>query len=263
MQCMHPNFLMTGQVCPMLMSSVPQAWGTFDRTSTLFKLVVEFFLKSVVFMFWQDIVYTELLYCVTKFELVWAWIVVENAKKRLLYPTPTFYIKDSWVTSACPEKLSVPWIHCIEYIFFIIQEFWATCACPESFEAGGKKTPPPARLVRLWGQVSSVSDGGSCFMGKDVAMVFARPTGNPKSIHPWQCLSYHHDQDDVGVYGSKLNSRMVLFSGMRHSTWCMCPPPHDCMEAKSFRLLVLEAVAARMEAMRNCSTSYFHRKIRF
>jgi len=27
MQCMQPNFLLTGQVCPMLMSSVPHAWG--------------------------------------------------------------------------------------------------------------------------------------------------------------------------------------------------------------------------------------------
>jgi len=43
MQCMEPNFLLTGQVYPMLMSSVPQAWGTFDRKSTLFKLVVKFF----------------------------------------------------------------------------------------------------------------------------------------------------------------------------------------------------------------------------
>jgi len=31
MQCMEANFLLTGQVYPMLMSSVPQAWGTFDR----------------------------------------------------------------------------------------------------------------------------------------------------------------------------------------------------------------------------------------
>jgi len=30
-----------------------------------------------------------------------------------------------------PEKQSVLWIYCIEYIFFIIQVFWATCACPE------------------------------------------------------------------------------------------------------------------------------------
>jgi len=30
-----------------------------------------FFLKGVVFMFWHDIVYIELLYCVTNFELVW------------------------------------------------------------------------------------------------------------------------------------------------------------------------------------------------
>ena len=42
-----------------------------DRKSTFFKLIVNFFLKSVVFMFWHDIVYIELLYCVTNFEHVW------------------------------------------------------------------------------------------------------------------------------------------------------------------------------------------------
>jgi len=47
------------------------AWGTLDRKSPLFKLIVKFFLKGVVFMFWHDIVYIELLYCVTNFELVW------------------------------------------------------------------------------------------------------------------------------------------------------------------------------------------------
>jgi len=67
---MHATrLLLTGQVYPMLMSSVPQAWGTLDRKSTLFKLIVKFFLKGVVFMFWQDIVYIELLYCVTNFDL--------------------------------------------------------------------------------------------------------------------------------------------------------------------------------------------------
>jgi len=35
----------------------------------------------------------------------------------------TFYIHDFWATCACPEKTSVPWIHCITYIFFIIQNF--------------------------------------------------------------------------------------------------------------------------------------------
>ena len=28
-------------------------------------------------------------------------------------------------------KNSVPWIHCIEFTFFIIQDFWATCTCLE------------------------------------------------------------------------------------------------------------------------------------
>jgi len=69
MQCMQPNFLLTGQVYPMLMSSVPQAWGTIDRKRTLFKLIVKFFLKGVDFMFWPNIMCIELLYCVTNFEL--------------------------------------------------------------------------------------------------------------------------------------------------------------------------------------------------
>jgi len=68
---MHATQLfLTGRVYPMLMSSVPHAWGTLDR-STLFKLIVKFFLKGVVFMFWHDIVYIELLYFVTNFEHVW------------------------------------------------------------------------------------------------------------------------------------------------------------------------------------------------
>jgi len=71
MRCVQPNCLMTGQVYSMLISNVPQAWGRLDRKRTLFKLIVKFFLKGFVFMFWHDIVYIELLYCVTNFELVW------------------------------------------------------------------------------------------------------------------------------------------------------------------------------------------------
>jgi len=33
------------------------------------KLIVNFFLKGVAFMFWHDIVYIEFLYCVTNFEV--------------------------------------------------------------------------------------------------------------------------------------------------------------------------------------------------
>jgi len=71
MQCTQPNFSLTGQVYPLLMSSVPHAWGTLDRKSTLFKLIVKCFLKGVFSMFSHDIVYIELLHCVTNFELVW------------------------------------------------------------------------------------------------------------------------------------------------------------------------------------------------
>jgi len=69
---MHATQLfLTGQVYPMLMSGVPHVWDTLDRKSTVFKLIVKYFLKGVVFMFWHDIMYIELLYCVTNFELVW------------------------------------------------------------------------------------------------------------------------------------------------------------------------------------------------
>jgi len=51
MQCMQPNFLLTGQVYPMFMTS--------DGKSTLLKLIVNFFLKGAVFMFWHDIVKIE------------------------------------------------------------------------------------------------------------------------------------------------------------------------------------------------------------
>ena len=88
MQCMQHNFLLTGQVYPMLMS--------LDRKNTFYKFIVKFFLNGVVFMFWHDIVYIELLYCVTNFELVWTSnkvAVVENAKKCRLYPTfPHFQV---------------------------------------------------------------------------------------------------------------------------------------------------------------------------
>jgi len=33
---------------------VPHAWGRLDRKSTFFKLIVKFFLKGVVFMFWHQ-----------------------------------------------------------------------------------------------------------------------------------------------------------------------------------------------------------------
>jgi len=96
MQCMQHNFLLTGQVYIMLMSSVLQAWVTLGRESTFYKLIVNFFLNGVVLMFLHDIVYIELLYCVTNFELVWTCskaAVVENAKKCRLYPTfPLFQV---------------------------------------------------------------------------------------------------------------------------------------------------------------------------
>jgi len=76
---------------PLLMSGVPHACGTPDRKSTLFKLVVNFFLKGVVFMFWHDIVYIELVYCVTTSKHVLTWnkvAVVKNVKSVNCTPPP-------------------------------------------------------------------------------------------------------------------------------------------------------------------------------
>jgi len=88
---MHATqLLLTSQVYPMLMSSVPHAWGILDRKNTLFKLIAKFVLKGNNFMFGHDIVYIELLYCERNFELVWTGnkvAVVENANKCRLYPT--------------------------------------------------------------------------------------------------------------------------------------------------------------------------------
>jgi len=43
-----------------------------------------------------------------------------------------FIFQNFWATCTCPEKQSVPWIHCIEYTYiFNHSEFWTTCACPE------------------------------------------------------------------------------------------------------------------------------------
>jgi len=59
-----------------------------------FQLIVEFFLKGVVFIFWHDIAHIELLYCVTNFELVWTWnkvAVFENANKFRLHPTVLYH----------------------------------------------------------------------------------------------------------------------------------------------------------------------------
>ena len=113
MQCMQPNFLLTGQVYPMLMLSVPHAWGALDRKSTLFKLIVQIFLKGVVFMFWHDILYIELLYYVISFELVWTWnkvAVVYIAKTCRMYPTfPCLW--HCWDFSAPTQSFSISHNH--------------------------------------------------------------------------------------------------------------------------------------------------------
>jgi len=43
--------------------------GHIRQKTCPFQIGCKIFLKGVVFMFWHDILYMELLYCVTKFEL--------------------------------------------------------------------------------------------------------------------------------------------------------------------------------------------------
>ena len=86
----NPTFSLTGQVRPMLMSSVLHARSTLDRKAPFLNWLQNFFKRGVIFMFWHDIVYRELLYCVTNFELVCTWnkvAVIENAKACRVYPT--------------------------------------------------------------------------------------------------------------------------------------------------------------------------------
>ena len=120
------QLLLTGRVYPMLMSSVSRAWGTLDRKSSLFKFVAKFFLKGVVLIFWHDIVYIELLHCVTKFELVWTWIeaaVIENAKKHRLNPTfpySTFSVQNLTAPGVKQKNVRSTIISFLHY--FIISE---------------------------------------------------------------------------------------------------------------------------------------------
>jgi len=46
----------------MLISSVPQARDTLHRKSTIFVLIAKIFQKSVLLVFWHDIVYIALLH---------------------------------------------------------------------------------------------------------------------------------------------------------------------------------------------------------
>jgi len=64
--------------------------GAHSTEKYPFWICCKIFLKDIVFMFWHDIMYIELLHCVTNFELVWTWNKVtmfENAKKCRLYST--------------------------------------------------------------------------------------------------------------------------------------------------------------------------------
>ena len=90
MQCMQFDFLLTGQVYPMLMSSAPHAWAYSIEKVPFLNWLYNFFLKGVVFLSWHDIVHIELLYSVTKSKFDWTCIkvaAVKNAKMRLPYPT--------------------------------------------------------------------------------------------------------------------------------------------------------------------------------
>jgi len=66
--------------------------------------------------------------------------------------------------------------------------------------------------------VPSVTEGGSFFMGRDVAVVLAHPTSNPIFIHTRQCLGYYHRQnDDISVYALNLNPTMVMFNSISYT----------------------------------------------
>ena len=66
-----------------------------------------------------------------------------------------------------PWKQSLPWIHCIEYIFFIIQDFWATFVCPEIFQDGGAAAPPPRTPMILTNRFEKVAMDIMTWCGQD------------------------------------------------------------------------------------------------
>ena len=94
MQCMQPNFLLTGQVYPMHGAHSTEKVPFLNWLQNFFWLSLFscFGMKTTTWK--QDIVDMELLYCVINFELVWAWnkvAAVEKAKTCRLYPTSPNY----------------------------------------------------------------------------------------------------------------------------------------------------------------------------
>ena len=87
----------------------------------------------------------------------------------------TFYIQDFWVTCACPEKQRVPWIHCIEYIFF-------TVTCVE-VRGWGSTVSFKAKFASLWIAWSSINSPVSWLLAEWLLLVLRIPYRYHNLLH--------------------------------------------------------------------------------
>ena len=79
----NPTFYWPVRCTPNSCRVCPMPWAHATEKAPFLNWLQKFFLKGVVFLFWHDIVYIDLLYYVTNFELVCTWnkvAVIENAK---------------------------------------------------------------------------------------------------------------------------------------------------------------------------------------
>jgi len=87
----------------------------------------------------------------------------------------TFYIQDFWATCACPEKQRVPWIRCIEYIFFIV-------TCGEVRDWGGTVSFK-AKFASVWIEWSSINSPLNWLLAEWLLFMLSIPYHNLLHTH--------------------------------------------------------------------------------
>ena len=90
----------------------------------------------------------------------------------------TFYIQDFWATCACPEKQRLPWVHCIEFIFF-------TVTCGEVRGWGGTVSFK-AKFASIWIEWSSISSPLKWLLAEWLLLMLRIPYHNLLHTHRYR-----------------------------------------------------------------------------
>ena len=126
---------LTTTVCDKLLNAKATLWEGFYLSGFLRNLRLPW-KQSLSWNFSLYMIYFLHSGCLSNLCLSWKTKCTLNSLYWMY-----FYPSEFWTTYACPEKQSVPWIHCIEfeYKFFVIQNFEQPALvlknriCPEIF----------------------------------------------------------------------------------------------------------------------------------